>query len=309
MIAVDIPGTGDRVAERLRTSLGLGATDIFALGPDDTDCRGAEVLIFIDTDRERFEKVLDPGVKWVHSLSTGVDHVPLDLIGERHLTCSRGANAIPIAEFVLASMLAFEKKMPEVWITSADEWRYLSLGGLEGKTLGLIGLGVIGIETAKRALAFDMEVLAYRRTGAPSAVPGIAVVSDLVEVLSAADHLVVAAPATAQTRHIVGTAAFEAMKQGVHLINISRGSLVDQDALIDAIESGKISRATLDVTDPEPLPEGHPLYSHPNVRISAHTSWSAPTSIGRSIELFEENVRLYLSGRPLVGIVDVEAGY
>ena len=99
------------------------------------------------------------------------------------------------------------------------------------------------------------------------------------------------------------------MRQGVHLVNISRGALVDQDALVEALDSGRVAMATLDVTDPEPLTEGHRLYSHPRARISPHVSWSSPETLRRSMELFEENFRLYAASEPLNGLVDTEAGY
>lgn len=309
MIAIDIDEMGEGLAKRLRDSLGLGSADVIALSEEDSSCRGADILVVSQVKRDRLSKVLSSEVKWVHALSTGVDGFPFDVLGDRVLTCSRGANAIPIAEFVLASMLAFEKKLPEVWIDKADDWKQTGLGTLEGRVLGLIGMGAIGTEVARRALAFDMEVVAFRRTKSPSPLTGVAVAEDLADVLGVADHLVVAAPSTKETHHLLDEDAFLAMKPGVHLINISRGALVDQDALVEALDSKRVAIATLDVAEPEPLPAGHRLYSHPLVRLSPHVSWSSPTSMRRSVELFEECVRLHMAGSPLPGIVDVEAGY
>jgi len=231
------------------------------------------------------------------------------VIADKILTCSRGASAVAISEFVFASMLSFEKRMPEIWIDGVDKWADTQLGQLSGRTLGLVGFGAIGTATAKRALAFDMSVVAYRRTETPSPLPEVAIVPELTDLLSVSDHLVVAAPATGDTRHLLDARAFESIKPGVHLVNISRGALVDQDALLHALDDGRVAMATLDVTDPEPLTEGHRLYAHPRVRISPHVSWSAPETPRRTMELFEENFRLYISQQPLNGIVDTTAGY
>ncbi len=242
-------------------------------------------------------------------LSTGVDGFPFDVVGDRVLTCSRGASAVAISEFVIAAMLAFAKQLPAVWISSSDDWRETSLGQLSGRTLGLVGLGEIGTATAKRALGFDMEVIACRRTKAPSSLPGVRVTGELDEVLAGSDHLVIAAPATTATRHLIDARAFACMKRGVHFVNISRGTLVDQDALLAALDGEQVAMATLDVTDPEPLPDGHRLYSHPRAKISPHVSWSSPVTMRRSVELFEDNVRRHRAGEPLIGIVDTVEGY
>src|SRR5947209_6450672 len=172
---------------------------------------------------------LVPRVKWVHSFSTGVDSLPEAAFKAEVLTCSRGAGAVPISEFVLAAMLACEKKMPDVWIHDVPEhWNFADLGGLWGRSVGLIGLGGIGEAVARRALAFGMEVSAFRRRPLPSPVPEVRTAS-FEEVLSGADHLVVAAPYTPRTHHLLDTDAFAQMRSGVHLVNIARGGLVDQD--------------------------------------------------------------------------------
>jgi phosphoglycerate dehydrogenase-like enzyme len=173
----------------------------------------------------------------------------------------------------------------------------------------LIGLGEIGKEVARRALAFDMKVIAIRRTGAPSAIAGVEVVGSLEKLLSVSDHVVLTAPATPATWHLLGPEAFAAVKPGVHLINIARGSLIDQEALLAALDDGTVAAASLDVVEPEPLPAGHPLYTHPNVRLSPHISWSSPDSIMRTVDIFVDNLRRYDDGRALRGIVNVDEGY
>ena len=251
------------------------------------------------------------GIRWVHALAAGVDRFPFDQLGDRILTCSRGASAPAIAEFVLATMLAFEKELPDTWVSEPPEhWNIAALGTLSGKTLGLVGIGAIGAEVARRALPFGMRVVACRRrTSEPPPVEGVEVTASLTDVLAQADHVVVTAPATPATTHLLDADAFAAVKPGVHLVNIARGTLVDQDALRDALDHGRVARASLDVVDPEPLPAGHWLYSHPRVRVSPHVSWSAPGTMDRTIKLFAENLARYRAGEPLAGVVDAEAGY
>jgi phosphoglycerate dehydrogenase-like enzyme len=275
--------------------------------------RPSDVLAVLLNDRNGFpglEETITPEVRWIHVLGAGVDRFPLHAVGDRMVTCSRGAAAPAIAEFVLAAMLAFEKKLPEIWITEPPAyWGGVGLGTLRGRSLGLVGLGAIAIEVAKRALPFEMRVLAFRRTAAPSPVDGVEIVGSLAELLAASDHVVVAAPATAATKHLLDDAAFAAIKPGAHLMNIARGDLIDQEALIRALDDERLALASLDVMEPEPLPAGHPLYAHPKVHVTPHISWSSVATIERTIGLFTDNLVRYDTGEPLEGIVDVEAGY
>jgi phosphoglycerate dehydrogenase-like enzyme len=210
-------------------------------------------------------------------------------------------------------MLAFEKRLPESWVTSPPaNWNRPSdgmLGTLAGRTVGLVGLGAIGTEVARRALAFDAEVVAFRRTDAAPPVPGIEIVTGLHDLLARADHVVIAAPATPATRHLMDAAAFKALKPGAHLVNIARGTVVDQDALRVALDDGRVARASLDTVDPEPLPEGHWLYAHPAVRLSPHISWSSTSTMPRTMGLFVENLTRFRAGQALQGVVDPTAGY
>jgi phosphoglycerate dehydrogenase-like enzyme len=282
----------------------------FVAFPEEGAGEPAEIVVTLLVQPHGIERALTPEVRWVHVLGAGVDGFPLEQAGDRVVTCSRGASSGAIAEFTLAAMLAFEKRLPETWITSPPErWNVADLGGLAGRTLGLVGIGAIGSEVARRALAFDMRVVAVRCRSAAPPVEGVELLDGLHDVLGCADHVVVAAPATPETHHLLDAAAFGVMKRGVHLVNVARGSLVDQQALLDALDRGIVARASLDVVDPEPLPEGHWLYSHPAVRLSPHVSWSSPGTGGRTIELFLENLRRWRAGEDLAGVVDVGAGY
>jgi phosphoglycerate dehydrogenase-like enzyme len=249
-------------------------------------------------------------VGWVHLAGTGIDSFPRELFDGRTVTNARGASAIPIAEFVLAGMLAFEKHLPETWIEEPPEhWNFAPLGWLNTRTLGLVGLGGIGVAIVERALPFGMQVRALRRRPEPSPLEGVEVVGSLEELLPEADHLVLAAPATPRTRHLINAESLALVKPGVHLVNIARGALVDQDALRVALDDGRVAMATLDTVDPEPLPEGHWMYSHPKVKLSAHVSWASPAGMDRTLEIFVDNLRLYSAGEQLLHVVDADEGY
>jgi phosphoglycerate dehydrogenase-like enzyme len=301
---------GDGFAGRIEQAVpGVEVVAIPADGQVPEDAEG-EVLLTLAWGSPNLPAALERGVRWVHAVGTGVDRFPLHDIGDQTLTCSRGASAVPIAEWVLAVMLAFEKQLPDSWATDASvRWNYAELGGLANRTLGLIGLGGIGEAVARRALAFDMRVRARRRTEEPAGVAGVELASSLPDLLGSADHVVVAAPATAATRQLLDSDAFAAMKPGVHLVNIARGALVDQDALRAALDDGTVARASLDTVVPEPLPEGHWMYDHPKVRLSPHISWSMPGAWDVMIDNFVDNLRRYQAGEPLTGVVDLAAGY
>jgi phosphoglycerate dehydrogenase-like enzyme len=270
-----------------------------------------EVLLTYPWASPNLRQVLARGVRWIHVIGTGIDAFPLPLLGDQILTCSRGASAVPIAEWVLAMLLAFEKRLPEAWIREppADGWSRGERGGLHGKTLGLLGFGAIGSAVAQRALPFGMRVTAYRRTAAPSGMAGVEVLRSLPALVAAADHIVVAAAATPATRHLVDRDLFAVMRPGAHLVNVARGALVDQEALRAALDDGRVAMASLDAVEPEPLPAGHWMYTHPRVRLSPHVSWQTPAAIDGLIAPFVDNLRRYQAGEPLTGIVDRDAGY
>lgn len=269
-----------------------------------------EILLTPPWNTGNLQQLLERGVRWVHTIGTGVDRFPMELMGDRTLTCARGGSAIPIAEWVVAVMLAFEKRLPDAWITEPPKaWSHFSLGGLYGKTLALVGLGGIGTAVARRVLPFGMEVRAMRRSPAPSSLKEVQIVTAARELLASADHVLLAVPLTPETRHIVNREFLSHLKPGAHLINVARGALVDQDALREALEDDRIACASLDVVDPEPLPAGHWLYTHPKVRFSPHVSWNMPGAFDLLLDTFIENLLRYRDGLPLEGRVDAERGY
>jgi phosphoglycerate dehydrogenase-like enzyme len=293
----------------LRRFPDIAVVQIPETGPVAPEVRG-EVLLTQTWAAPNFAEVMQRGVRWVHTYGTGVNRFPFEALGGAVLTCSRGGSGIPIAEWVLAMMLAVEKRLPEVWIRDPAEWKYRELGGLHGRTLGLVGFGGIGREVALRALPFGMRVRAMRR-GEGGALHGVELVRSLPELLSDADHVVIAAPATAETRHLIGRDALARVKRGVHLVNVARGALVDLEALHEALDDGRVACASLDVTEPEPPPAGHWLYAHPRVRLSPHISWNMPGALELLLEPFLANLARWRDGRPLLArdLVDVARGY
>jgi phosphoglycerate dehydrogenase-like enzyme len=303
---------GDSFAEQIAAACpGIETVVIPTADPVDPDLRADAILTLPWGTPNLADVVASSGVSWVHTVGTGVDRFPLDAVAGRLLTCSRGASAIPIAEWVLAQMLAFEKDLPAVWLRAfPTSWNFHpTMGGLFGKTLALVGIGGIGRAIAERALPFGMRVRALRRRAAPSPVAGVELAASLDELVATADHLVLVAPATADTRGMIGEAALAAVKPGVHLVNVARGALVDEAALRCALDDGRVGLASLDAVEPEPLPEGHWIYSHPRVHASAHVSWNGPGGEEVLVGKFVANLKRRLAGEPLEGVVDLAAGY
>jgi phosphoglycerate dehydrogenase-like enzyme len=295
----------DRIAEQV-PEVEVRAAPLSEPVPDDLE---GEILFGSAAWSPTLGTLLDRGVRWLQLAGTGADGLPAEAFQGRVVTCARGVAAIPIAEFSMAAMLNAVKQLPESWVHEpSPRHGYAELGELHGQTLGLVGLGGIGTELARRAQAMGMRVAAVRRT-AQSGPAGVEILPSLDELLPQADHLVLAAPATRHTRQLMNAETFKKCKSGMHLVNVARGALVDHEALLDALDSDIVARATLDVTDPDPLPAGHPLYSHPAVKVSPHISWSSPRFFERLVDVFIDNLRRHLAGETLEGVVDPEAGY
>lgn len=280
-------------------------------------------------------------VPWLHIAGAGVEGLdPAVYADGRVVTCSRGAHSIPIAEFVMATIIAYERRVPAMWVDAApsgnwmpldelearieagemappddqvlappERWGWMWMGEMVGKTVGLVGFGGIGLAVAERALAFGMRVVGLRRTSAPSPLDGVEMVGSLAEVMAVSDHIVVCAPATPSTERMIDDTALAHAKAGAHLINVARGSLVDEDALVRALDSGRLSLASLDVAVGEPLAAGHRFFEHPRIRLSPHISWTSPRRQERVIDVFIDNLHRRARGDELVGVVDPEAGY
>ncbi|MBB3102710.1 D-isomer specific 2-hydroxyacid dehydrogenase family protein [Azomonas macrocytogenes] len=247
-------------------------------------------------------------LEWIQLVSSGIDAYPDWLFTVPRVTTARGTASHSIAEFVLAAIFSAAKHLPDIWVRDA-RWSFTHLSPVRGTTLGILGFGSIGQCLADKARALDIHVLALGRDNRTIDHPGVESAKDIRELAERSDHLVIAVPLTAATQYLVGRDVLSHSKSGQHLINIAHGGLLDQEALREALDSGRLRLATLDVTDPEPLPEGHWLYFHPRVRISPHTS-SVSTDSQRNIAaLFLDNLERFKSGRQLLNSVNIARGY
>ncbi|WP_394270569.1 D-2-hydroxyacid dehydrogenase [Qipengyuania sp.] len=250
-------------------------------------------------------------LKWLNSIYAGLDFMPLDLLRERGVVVTNGAgiNAITIAEYVVMLMLAHAKGYREV-VRAQDrrDWLRDSPGKreLSGERVLLLGLGAIGRLVKTRLEAFDMTVVPVRRSGGAGALRPAEWRARLGEF----DWVILAVPSTEETRHMVGSAELAAMRPNAVLVNVARGDVVDQAALVRALQGRQIEAALLDVTDPEPLPPEHPLWALDNAQITMHLSGRAQSKMFvRSATRFVENCRRYLAGEPLAPMFDPARGY
>ena len=250
-------------------------------------------------------------LKWLNSVYAGVEAFPLDLLEQRGVMLTNGAgiNAVPIAEYVLMLMLAQAKGYREVVrAQERREWLKTSPGKRElfGSQVLILGYGAIGQEVEARLTGFGAHVTKVRR----SAGPGTLGPEEWREQLGTFDWIVIAVPATPDTQHMIGAAELTAMKSDAVLVNIARGSVIDQEALVVALEAGAIGGALLDVTTPEPLPPEHPLWTLDNAQVTMHLSGSAQTLMfQRAATRFLANLGRYRAGEPLTPLVDYTAGY
>lgn len=251
-----------------------------------------------------------PGrLRWVYSASAGVDFYPRWLLEAPFVTCGRGVASEEIADYVVAAIYLEAKNLEAHRARSLDQWRPTPLGRVAGSTVGIVGLGAIGEAVARRALALGAHVTATRRRALPSRIEGVRLLDDLRDVVASADHLVLALPGTDATRQIIDAAVLARARPGAHLINIARGSVLDQEALADALDADRLGFATLDVTDPEPLPADHRLWTHPKVRLTPHISSNYTLVRDNLFAKVAANLDRFVRGEPLHDLVDAAAGY
>lgn len=252
-------------------------------------------------------------LRWVHAAGAGVENLSRDVAGTEILVTNAHTHGDVIAEHVFAMILAHTRRLREAFACqSARRWGHRDLEGhlLAGRTMGVLGLGTLGQAVARRAAAFGLRVWGTRRT--PGPVPGVERVlgpDGLDEVLRAADVLVLTLPLTPETRGLVGARELGLLPRGAFVVNVGRGGLLDEAALVGAIEAGRLSGAGLDVFAEEPLPAGSPLWARPEVIITPHVAGAFPGYMDRAVRLFCENLRRYLDGRPLASVVDTARGY
>jgi D-3-phosphoglycerate dehydrogenase len=283
-------------------------------GAEIGDAESADALVWLDSNPATFPQRLAPSVRWVQLPSAGIEAwFGADrLDAERVWTTAAGAYADAVAEHALALLLAGVHRLPDC--IRARSWERAAIdplvGTIRSKLVAIVGAGGIGRALIVQLRALGADVIAVTRSGTPveGAVRTLPI-DRASEVWALADHVVIAAPATPETLHLVGRTELEQMKETAWLVNIARGSLIDTEALTAALAAGSIAGAALDVTDPEPLPDGHPLWDEPRAIITPHIA--NPRSMLREALLrrIEDNATRFLGGRPLLATVDLVHGY
>lgn len=290
---------------------------IIAVQGDDLEPAADAEAVFGGFSMDRLRAVLAKlqKVRWIHTFSAGVDrHVPI-LAGHPNvqLTNNTGAYDVPISEHVIAMIFAAAKRVPEhLAAQGRSEWqREMPHAEVRGATLVILGLGSIGSELALLATGVGMRVIGIRRdpSRAAAGVDRVVAPEGFAEVAREADYVAVTAALTPSTRGMVSADIIRALKPTAWLINIARGPLVDEAALIDALAERRIGGAALDVFDTEPLPVTSPLWKLDNAILTPHVSNSSPRVRERSLALVVENVRRFKAGEPLRNLVDRSVGY
>jgi phosphoglycerate dehydrogenase-like enzyme len=290
---------------------------IFAIADEKGLAAAADAEVaFSGNNPRRVRKLLDatPKLRWYHTVSAGVENMPLPELAQRGivLTNNSGSYDIQIAEHLMAFVFAASRQLHRYRdLQRASEWKELQHQELRDATIVVYGMGSIGGEIARLASAVGMRVIGVRRRAGPSeAGIDLVVAADrLVDVVREADYLAVAAPLTSATRGAISREVISRMKPTAWIMNIGRGAIIDEPAMIEALQAKRIAGAALDVFTTEPLPKESPLWALENVIITPHHSGSSPRASERTLKLFAENLRRYKAGEPLINRVDFEAGY
>jgi phosphoglycerate dehydrogenase-like enzyme len=257
-----------------------------------------------------------PRIKWVHSRSAGLDSLLFPELVESPVPLTNGSGVFSqsLAEFVIGAAIFFAKDFRRlIRNQDAGQWEQFDVDEIRGQTMGIIGYGDIGRACAQRAHGMGMKVLAVRRrpdrsNGDPY-ISGVYSTEEMLDILPQCDYVVAAAPLAPGTKHLVGEAAIARMKKTAVVMNVGRGPVIDEAALIPALESGRIRGAALDVFEFEPLPAGHPFFKLQNVLLSPHCTDHTTTWLEEGMQFFLDNFNRFAAGDPLKNVVDKRAGY
>jgi len=311
-----------RPAAPLREQLLLATTDFHVvMGTQREDFVEAAPLATLalcwGPPRALLQQVVEmaPQLRWVHIHTAGINHLLFPELAESPLvlTNAKGVYSPSLGEWVLAAMLYFAKELRRLERQQAQGlWAPFDVLEVAGQTVGIVGYGDIGRAVAVRAHAVGMRVLGLSRRGAQGDISPAEQVfgpEGLHDLIGQSDYLVVTAPLTPATQGMIGPQEIAAMKPDAVLINIGRGPIVQEDALLQALAAGRIKGAALDVFDQEPLPPGHPFFSLENVLLSPHCADNTPDWLDRSLQLYLCNLERYRRGGPLLNVVDKARGY
>lgn len=307
-------------AEQQRLSAEISKSEVLQFRPDadgrveEPDIRDVEILMTSGSEVTPSLFANAPALRWIQVTSAGVDMLPLKVLRDRNilLTNARGVHGVPMAEQIFGMMLSFSRNLHGYWRNQkAHQWkRNHPVGELFQKELLIVGAGAIGQALASRAKVFGMIVTGIKANPAPlrnfDQVIGLEQASSY---WPKADFVVVLAPLTPATHHLINSVNLARMKPSAVVVNFARGGLVDQPALIEALQDGRIGGAGLDVFEDEPLPSDSPLWSMDNVLITPHIGGWTPEYNNRLIDTFLQNLAAYRQHRPLPTAVDLTRGY
>ncbi|WP_206425331.1 D-2-hydroxyacid dehydrogenase [Staphylospora marina] len=254
-------------------------------------------------------------LKWIQVISAGLELMPFDAIRNRGIlvTNARGIHAVPMSEYVMAVLLQIVRKTDEFMKNRRNAaWdRSIRVGELFGSTLGIVGTGAIGRAVAEKAKVFGMRTIGVNSSGTPQPhIDEILPASRLDELLSRSDFVVLTVPLTPRTEKLIGARELKWMKPTAWLINVARGAVTDEAALVDALRERTIAGAVLDVFTQEPLPQDHPFWKMDNVILTPHISGRSPMYMTRALEIFRHNLKVWLRGEgEWVNRIDPEKGY
>jgi phosphoglycerate dehydrogenase-like enzyme len=279
--------------------------------------KDAEVILHWDGPRDllRSAFLANPEVRWVHSRAAGLDNLLFPELVESPVVLTNGTGVFSqsLGEFALAAILYFAKDFPRMLRNQrAARWEQFDVEEIAGQTVGIVAYGDIGRAVASRVHAMGMRVLALKRHAPSTADPLIEQFygpQELSAMLARCDYVVVAAPLTPETRHLIGVAAFAAMKPNAVIINIGRGPVIDQAAMVRALESRQIRGAGLDVFEQEPIPPGDPMYKLENVLLSPHCADHTRDWLDQAMRFFLQQYDRFCNGRRLENIVEKHLGY
>ena len=225
------------------------------------------------------------------------------------MSCGRGVASEAIADYVIAAIYRHAVDFEIVRVHSRAKWQQGRLPRVTGRTIGIVGLGAIGAAVARRALALGTRVIAVRRRDVASPVEGVELLDDLATLFAQSDDLVLALPATDATRNIINADILIHARPDAHIVNVARGSVLDQTALVAALDEGRLGFATLDVTEPMPLPEDHRLWTHPKVLLTPHLASNHTTVRSILFDKIAANLDRFVRGETPGDLVDRAAGY
>ncbi len=277
----------------------------------------AEAEVLFDFDRTHLEDLpeLAPSLKWIQATSAGIGpfvarHRYAERMPQTVFTTASGVHAIPLAEYSLMSILMFRRRVPEMLADQRERrWKRFASTDLTERSLTVVGMGSIGREVARLAGEFGMRTVGVKRTVAgvdPASLhlEALYAFDELHAALRGTEHVVLAAPHTPETEGLIGAVELALLAPGAIIVNVARGALVDESALVDALGSGHVGGAALDVFQEEPLSSDSPFWAMPNVLVCSHSAGTSDRENGKITDIFVENLRRYLAGEPLLNVLD-----